>query len=66
MAFLERKRKERRKARTPPSSAISFLKEPDRVLLKQQQLATMPLSKLIDVDQLVYYINKIDIDTNRI
>lgn len=49
----------------PPSSAISFLKEPDRVLLIQQQLATMPLSKLIDIDQLVLYINKIDIDTNK-
>ncbi|MCS7487634.1 hypothetical protein UA24_14520 [Marinomonas sp. BSi20414] len=65
MAFLERKRKERRKAHAPPSSAISFLKEHDRVLLKQQQLATMPLSKLIDVDQLVIYINKIDIETLR-
>jgi hypothetical protein len=54
MAFLERKREERRKAHTPPSSAISFLKEPDRVLLIKQQLATMPISKLIDVDQFVF------------
>ncbi|WP_111638709.1 hypothetical protein [Marinomonas shanghaiensis] len=54
MAFLERKREERRKAHRPPSSAISFLKEPDRVLLIKQQLATMPISKLIDIDQFVF------------